>query len=407
MRTRWSSTTSTHCVTCSTSRRSAASASELPIDQYAIAPISSSIGQQRTKKRRAISAPQRSAIASSGSKTRIVRSARLAKARTAVSSSPGRAHGPVGRGVDDLDRRRRAGGRRRRRARRARRPRPARRPRRARARTARPRRACALPRRRCRPRTGRPACGPGRRCRWLPGLVRSSLAGRSHRRRHGSAAAGSTAPHRHHSRFTGARRPWTHGDLTQAGAGARPRPPDVACSGDERAHSRHAAGPDRRRRGVDHRRRRDRAALRGLRHLRDRLGARSGLGDRRVPAGPDHPRRDAARPRRAGRRAAAARPARARAGDLPLGQGRHRGQDRRARARRRLRHEAVQPGRAGRARADRAAPHAGRRRARAALRRRRARRRHAPGAPRRASRSTSRRPSSASCASCCRIRAGC
>ena len=47
------------------------------------------------------------------------------------------------------------------------------------------------------------------------------------------------------------------------------RPPsDVACSGDgSGAHSRYAAGSDRRRRGLDHRCGRDRAALRGLRHL--------------------------------------------------------------------------------------------------------------------------------------------
>ena len=51
-------------------------------------------------------------------------------------------------------------------------------------------------------------------------------------------------------------------------------PPDVACSGDGRARSRRAAGPDRRRRVLDHGRRRDGAALRGLRHLRDRVRAR-------------------------------------------------------------------------------------------------------------------------------------
>ena len=123
MRTRWSSTTSTHCVISSTSRRSPASASEPPIDQYAIAPISSSIGQQRAKNRRAISAPQRSAIASRGSNTRIVRSARPAYARTAESSSPGPGVGAVGRRVDHVD----SGLRRRQRRRttRARTPRPA------------------------------------------------------------------------------------------------------------------------------------------------------------------------------------------------------------------------------------------------------------------------------------------
>ena len=67
---------STHWVTSWISRRSGASAGPWPTDQYAIAPTSSRCGQQRTKNARAVSVPQRPAIASSGSKSSRLRSAR-------------------------------------------------------------------------------------------------------------------------------------------------------------------------------------------------------------------------------------------------------------------------------------------------------------------------------------------
>ena len=184
MRTRWSSTTSTHCVTSSTSRRSVGErvgASDRPVrdradlEQHRATAHEEASGDlgapsarpsHRAGRRRGSCAPRASRYA-----------------RTAVSSSPGRPFGPVGRGVDDLDRRLPRRGRLA--AERDVREGlglPAGRDERAHERLDRAP-AGAPPRPRCRPRTARPACGRGRRCRWLPDLERSSLAGCSHRPR--------------------------------------------------------------------------------------------------------------------------------------------------------------------------------------------------------------------------------
>src|SRR6266542_3572188 len=177
----------------------------------------------------------------------------------------------------------------------------------------------------------------------------------------------------------------THSSASILGRCGARGPEDQLDRGRFGGASGHGPGAGGGRRAVDHRRGGDRLALPGLRGQGGGQrpgGAGSG---RVVPARLHRARRDAARPGRLRGRQAAARRRGPHAAAVPHGQGRHRGQAQRARPRRRLRHQAVQPGRGDRPRAHGAAPQQAGHRSRrgAALRRPGARRPHPRGLPRR------------------------